>query len=103
MKVQNNNISYNLAFYENNLELFYQGLIGFVDGEGNFQINFLKYSKGNITKFSFLFKINLHVDDKNVLFAIIELLGIGKVYIMTLKSNEKITDIYLCTLCILRK
>lgn len=45
MKVHNNNniISYNLAFYKNNLELFYQGLIGFVDGEGNFQINFFKY------------------------------------------------------------
>ena len=70
-------------------ELFYQWLTGFVDGEGSFQINLLKNSKGNITKFSFLFKINLHVDDKHVLFAIIELLNMGKVYIMTYKSNEK--------------
>jgi len=66
----------------------------------------LKNSKGNITKFSFLFKINLHVDDKNVLFAIIELLNMVKVYNITYKSNEKRekrAGIYLCTLRITRK
>jgi hypothetical protein len=48
-------------------------------------------------------KINLHVDDKDVLFAIIELLDMGKVYTTTFKFNGKITDIYVCTLCITRK
>lgn len=104
MKTQlNNNISYNLAFYKNNLELFYQWLTGFVDGEGSFQINPFKNLKGNITKFSFLFKINLHVDDKNVLFTIIEFLGMGQVYIKTIKSNEKRANIHLCTLRITRE
>ncbi len=79
LNIKNN---YNLDFYKNNLELFYQWLIGFVDGEGSFQINLLKDSKDNITKFSFLFKINLYVDDKDVLFEIIELLIMGKVYII---------------------
>jgi len=99
----NNNINYNLILYENNLELFYQWLVGFVDGEGSFQINSFKDSKGNITKFSFLFKINLHIDDKDVLFTIIKLLGMGKVYTTISKSNGKKANIYICTLCITRK
>jgi hypothetical protein len=48
MKTQLNNKNknnYNLAFYKNNLELFYQWLAGFVDEEGSFQINPLKKFK----------------------------------------------------------
>lgn len=69
----------NFAFYEKNLPLFYQWLSGFIDGEGSFQINPLKNQKGIISKFSFIFNINLHIDDIDVLRTISKLLGIGEV------------------------
>jgi hypothetical protein len=48
-------------------------------GEGNFQINPLKGKNGEIIKFSFMFNINLHVDDIDVLHNIANILGIGSV------------------------
>nr|ATI20273.1 LAGLIDADG endonuclease [Juglanconis sp.] len=69
----------NFTFYEKNLPLFYQWLSGFIDGEGSFQINPLKGKNGVITKFSFMFNINLHIDDLYVLRTISKLLGIGVV------------------------
>jgi len=73
MKTQlNNEIRDNIVlFFKNHPELFYQWLVFFVDGEGNLQINPFKYLKGKITKFSFIFNISFHIDDKDVLFTII--------------------------------
>lgn len=68
-----------IQFYQKNLPLFYEWLAGFIDGEGNFQINPLKGKSGEIVKFSFMFNINLHVDDIDVLHSISKILGIGSV------------------------
>ena len=65
-----------IQFYQKNLPLFYEWLAGFIDGEGNFQINPLKGKSGEIVKFSFMFNINLHVDDIDVLHRIPMILGI---------------------------
>ena len=48
-------------------------------GKGSFQINPLKGNRGEITKFSFIFNINLHIDDIDVLNVIAKILGIGVV------------------------
>lgn len=69
----------NIAFYLKNPNLFYQRLAGFIDGEGNFQINPLKGKNGKIVKFSFIFNINIHIDDIDVLNTIAKILGIGLV------------------------
>ena len=68
-----------IQFYQKNLPLFYEWFAGFIDGEGNFQINPLKGKSGEIVKFSFMFNINLHVDDIDVLHSISKILGIGSV------------------------
>jgi hypothetical protein len=71
----------NSLFYEKNINLFHQWLSGFIDGEGNFQINPLKGKNGKIIKFSFMFNINLHIDDLDTLNFIAKILGIGYVTI----------------------
>lgn len=95
----------NVSFYEKNLPLFYQWLSGFIDAEGSFQINPLKNPNGGVTKFSFMFNINLHIDDilrtrlcrvldcfaVDVLKNISKLLGIGVV------TTDTKLDRNLCT------
>lgn len=56
-------------------EEFKQWLVGFIDAEGNFQV-FMdrKYLR-------VMFRINLHIDDVEILYKIKEFLGVGKVVI----------------------
>lgn len=55
---------------------FLQWFVGFVDAEGCFFIS----HKVNSTSFGFTFKIDLHIDDIEVLEKIAKLLGIGTIY-----------------------
>nr|ATI20432.1 LAGLIDADG endonuclease [Juglanconis juglandina] len=63
-----------------NGENFYQWFVGFADAESSFSI-VPKSDKirGNINRFSFMFKIALHKDDKDALIRIQTNLGFGKV------------------------
>lgn len=56
-------------------EEFKQWLVGFIDAEGNFQV-FIdrKYLR-------VMFRINLHIDDVEILYKIKDFLGVGKVII----------------------
>ena len=56
-----------------NEEQFAKWLSGFIDAEGNFQVFF---DRGYLRV---LFRINLHIDDVKVLYAIQKYLGIGNV------------------------
>jgi hypothetical protein len=56
---------------------FIEWLVGFVDGEGHFYIDIQNQSV------SFKFKIELHIDDVEILHKISKMLGIGKVYTYT--------------------
>ena len=69
-----------LSLYEKEIktftkEEFKQWLVGFIDAEGNFQV-FMdrKYLR-------VMFRINLHIDDVEILYKIKEFLGVGKVVI----------------------
>lgn len=79
----------NSLFYEKNLNLFYLWLSGFIGGEGNFQINPLKGKNDNIIKFSFMFNINLHLDDLDTSKVIAKILGIGSVRISDAANLKK--------------
>lgn len=63
------------------LDNFYQWFAGFSDGESNFSIipNYAE-NGDKILKFNFRFTIGLHIDDKNVLIRIQNLLGVGYIY-----------------------
>ncbi len=75
-----------------NLSEFYQWFVGFSDGESNFQIN-LGYNtdKTKISKVSFVFRIDLHVDDKDVLDFIRNKLEVGIVTIISDRAVAKFT------------
>lgn len=85
--------SSNLFCTSQNPTLFYQRLAGFIDGEGNFQINPLKGKNGEIVNFSFMFNINLHIDDIDVLKTIAKILGIGLVTSSDIANSNK----YVCS------
>lgn len=59
-------------------ENFYQWFVGFSDAESSFSI-VPKSVKGSINRFSFMFKIALHKDDKDALIRIQTNLNFGKV------------------------
>ena len=60
-----------------NKEQFGKWLSGFIDAEGNFQVFFDRQY------LSVLFRINLHVDDIEVLYAISKYLGVGSVRVQS--------------------
>ena len=83
------NRSYSTLSVTNNLDPklseFYQWFVGFSDGESNFQINIgYNMDKTKVSKVSFWFRIDLHVDDKGVLDFIRNKLEVGSV---TVKSD----------------
>jgi LAGLIDADG DNA endonuclease family/LAGLIDADG endonuclease len=63
---------------EGGADKFCQWFVGFSDGESNFSI-VPGYSGDKITKFSFRFTIGLHIDDKNALVYIRNLLAVGNI------------------------
>lgn len=58
---------------------FYQWFVGFADAESSFSIVPKSDKISNINRFSFMFKISLHKDDKDALIQIQNNLGFGKV------------------------
>jgi hypothetical protein len=61
---------------------FSQWFVGFADAESNFSIHSVSdSSKIKISKFSFMFNIELHKDDVNVLKYIKAILGVGNIRI----------------------
>ena len=91
MKIKNklNNISFGVEIkslkkffntQSNMLDEFYQWFVGFSDAESNFSIVPQYENTGNkINRFNFRFTIGLHIDDKDVLLNIQNLLGIGNI------------------------
>ena len=55
-----------LGFYSDPL-IFQQWFVGFSDAESNFIIHKVLDKNGNISKFSFMFSIELHIDDLHTL------------------------------------
>lgn len=62
---------------------FNEWFVGFTDGEGNFNITYLKERNS----FNFQFRITLHIDDIAVLYFIQKTLNVGNVYIENTKSS----------------
>src|SRR5690606_2602101 len=58
---------------------FIEWFVGFSDAESNFLCRVRKNKEGIIIGFEFLFRISLHVDDKNVLEHIKATLGCGRI------------------------
>lgn len=61
------------------MENFYQWFVGFSDGESSFGIVPVYSESGKVIKFSFRFAIVLHIDDKDALITIHNLLAVGNV------------------------
>lgn len=69
---------------------FYQWFVGFSDAEGNFTIQpVYNKDRSKINRFSFMFIIELHIDDLNILTIIKDTLGIGNIRLD--KGNNKCT------------
>lgn len=73
-------------------QTFLEWFAGFTDAEGNFIINSLKNTKLDISKFAFMFKITLHIDDEAVLNLIKNKLGIGGVRYYKNECIFNVTD-----------
>jgi hypothetical protein len=58
---------------------FLQWFVGFSDGESNFSIVPMYDKSGTPYKFSFRFAIGLHIDDKNALVSMHNLLAVGRI------------------------
>ena len=70
----------NLPFSD--IKKFYQWFVGFADAESNFTIHpIYNENKSKVTKFSFMFNIELHIDDLNILILIKDILNIGNIRI----------------------
>nr|QDG01221.1 LAGLIDADG endonuclease [Scytalidium sp.] len=70
----------------------YQWFVGFSDAESNFIIHRILDKKGNISKFSFMFNIELHIDDLHVLEFIKNKLEIGNIRVYKDKSIFTVSD-----------
>lgn len=88
---QNKNSSLRLS--EGEEENFVKWFVGFSDAESNFIINTLwKNDKVSVSKFAFMFKITLHIDDQNVLKIIQRKLNIGNIRIYKNECIFNVTD-----------
>ena len=74
------------------LSQFIQWFVGFSDAESGFSIQPVFNSNNEIKKITWLYKIELHKDDLNVLEYIRNTLGIGKVNVYKNKSVYTITN-----------
>jgi hypothetical protein len=83
----------NFTLSQDKDEKFLQWFVGFADAESCFSINkLINKDNSSISKFTFMFKIGLHIDDLKVLKLIQEKLGIGKVRIYKNECIFNITD-----------
>ena len=80
-----------LGFYSDPL-IFQQWFVGFSDAESNFIIHKVLDKNGNISKFSFMFSIELHIDDLHTLEYIKNKLGLGNTRIYKDKCIFTISD-----------
>lgn len=73
------------------MDKFNQWFVGFSDGESNFSIA-PGYNGDKIQKFSFRFAIALHIDDKNALVHIRNLLAVGNINESTKECKFVVSD-----------
>lgn len=79
------------GFYSDPL-IFQQWFVGFSDAESSFLIHKVLDKKGDISKFSFIFAIELHIDDLHTLEYIQNKLGLGNIRIYKDKCIFTISD-----------
>ena len=77
---------------KNSLSQFYQWFVGFCDAESSFILQPVLYNN-TIRKITFMFSIELHIDDLTVLNYIKSMLGVGNIRISKNKCIFTITDV----------
>ena len=80
-----------LGFYSDS-QIFQQWFVGFSDAESSFIIHKVLDKNGNISKFSFMFTIDLHIDDLHTLEFIKNKLELGNIRIYKDKCIFTISD-----------
>ena len=80
-----------LGFYSDSL-VFQQWFVGFSDAESSFIIHKVLDKNGNISKFSFMFTIELHIDDLYTLEFIKDKFGFGNIRIFKDKCIFTVSD-----------
>ena len=80
-----------LGFYSDS-QIFQQWFVGFSDAESSFIIHKVLDKNGNISKFSFMFTIELHIDDLHTLEFIKNKLELGNIRIYKDKCIFTISD-----------
>lgn len=78
-------------FYSDSL-IFQQWFVGFSDAESSFLIHKVLDKSGDISKFSFIFSIELHIDDLHTLEYIKNKLGLGNIRIHKDKYIFAVSD-----------
>ena len=64
-------------------------LVGFTDGEGSFNLRFIKRATGR-NQIDVRFRLTQHIRDLNLLTLITEYLGCGKIYMMSLAYSLEV-------------
>ena len=64
-------------------------LVGFTDGEGSFNLRFIKRATGR-NQIDVRFRLTQHIRDLNLLTLITEYLGCGKIYMMSLANSLEV-------------
>lgn len=80
-----------IGFYSDS-QIFQQWFVGFSDAESSFIVHKVLDKNGNISKFSFMFAIELHIDDLHTLEFIKNKLGFGNIRIYKDKCIFTVSD-----------
>ena len=90
----NSSLSTDISNVDNiNMMEFYQWFVGFSDAESSFWIQVVLNSKNNISKITWVFSVELHIDDYDVLMYIKNNLGSGNIRVYKDKCIFTVTSV----------